>query len=146
MGKPNATDDEIRAAARAAQAADFIEEQPDGYGTAVAEKGASLSGGQRQRIAIARALLKHSDIMIFDDSTSALDLRTEANLYAALEKDFSDVTRVVIAQRIATVKYADKIAVLDKGTIVDFGTHDELMKSSPVYKDIVDSQLKGGAA
>ena len=146
IGKPDASDEEIHQAAAAAQAADFIKEQPEGYGTAVAEKGASLSGGQRQRVAIARALLKHSEIMIFDDSTSALDLRTEANLYKALGESFSDVTKIVIAQRISTVKYADKIAVLDEGRIVSIGTHDELMASSDIYKDIVNSQLKGGAA
>ena len=144
LGNPNAPDSDIEAAARAAQADSFIKEQPDGYGTAVAEKGASLSGGQRQRVAIARALLKHSPIMIFDDSTSALDLKTEAALYAALDKDYSDVTKVVIAQRISTLKYADKIAVLDDGNLVGYGTHDELISCCPIYEDIVNSQLKEG--
>ena len=148
LGSPDAQDSDIVAAAQAAQADSFIKEQPDGYGTAVAEKGASLSGGQRQRVAIARALLKHSPIMIFDDSTSALDLKTEASLYAALDKDYSDVTKIVIAQRISTLKYADKIAVLDAGKLVGYGTHDELLKTCPVYLDIVNSQLKnkGGEA
>ena len=148
LGNPNAEDSDIEAAARAAQADSFIKEQPDGYGTAVAEKGASLSGGQRQRVAIARALLKHSPIMIFDDSTSALDLKTEAALYAALDKDYSDVTKIVIAQRVSTLKYADKIAVLDDGVLVGYGTNDELLETCDVYKDIVNSQLKakGGQA
>lgn len=148
LGDPDAEDSDIQAAARAAQADSFIKEQPDGYGTAVAEKGASLSGGQRQRIAIARALLKHSPIMIFDDSTSALDLKTEAALYRALDQDYSDVTKIVIAQRISTLQYADKIAVLDDGKLVGYGTNDELLETCDVYKDIVDSQLKakGGQA
>ena len=146
IGKPNASDEEIHRAAEAAQAAGFIQEQPDGYGTAVAEKGASLSGGQRQRVAIARALLKHSPIIIFDDSTSALDLRTEAALYAALEKEYHDITKIVIAQRIATLKYADIIAVLDDGKLAAYGTHDELIKSSEIYQDIYSSQMKGGEA
>ena len=122
-------------------------EQQDGYDTAVAEKGQSLSGGQRQRVAIARALLKHSEIMIFDDSSSALDLKTEAALYKALDEGYSDITKVVIAQRIATAKYADKIAVIDDASIIAYGTHEELYETSPVYKDICDSQMKlGGAA
>ena len=146
LGLPNADDASVKGAARAAQAAGFIEEQPEGYATAVAEKGASLSGGQRQRIAIARALLKHSPIMIFDDSTSALDLGTEAALYAALDQEYSDVTKIVIAQRIATLKYADRIAVLDGASLVALGTHEELIQTSEVYKDIVKSQLKEGDA
>lgn len=146
LGKETADEQAIQEAAEAAQAVGFIGEQPEGYATAVAEKGASLSGGQRQRIAIARALLKHSPIMIFDDSTSALDLRTEAALYDALEKKYSDVTKIVIAQRIATLKYADRIAVLDGAALVALGTHDELLETSEVYRDIVSSQLKEGDA
>ena len=147
IGKPGATDEEIFKAATAAQAHNFILEQQDGYDTQVAEKGQSLSGGQRQRIAIARALLKHSDIMIFDDSSSALDLKTEAALYKALDEEYSDITKIVIAQRIATAKYADKIAVLDDASIIAYGTHTELYETSSVYKDICDSQMKlGGVA
>ena len=142
IGRPDATQEEISAAARAAQAEEFILEQPDGYDTAVAERGMSLSGGQRQRIAIARALLKRSEILIFDDSTSALDLKTEARLYEALNAGYSDVTKIIIAQRIASVKNADRIVVLDAGTIAAVGTHDALLKTSPVYRDIYDSQLK----
>ena len=142
MGSPNADDEAIRAAAIAAQADGFIQKQPDGYDTAVAERGMSLSGGQRQRIAIARALLKKGEILILDDATSALDLKTEAALYAALARDFTDVTKIIIAQRIASVRNADRIVVLEGGTIAACGTHSELMETSPVYRDIYDSQLR----
>lgn len=141
-GKLSATDEEIIFAATAAQAHDFILQQKDGYETEVAEGGTSLSGGQKQRIAISRALIKKSDILIFDDSTSALDLRTEAKLYAALKKDFSNVTKIIVAQRIASVKDSDRIAVLDNGTIAACGTHSQLMETSSVYQDIYNSQLK----
>ena len=146
LGKPDATETEIRSAAKAAQADGFILQQPQGYDTPVAERGMSLSGGQRQRIAIARALLKKGEILIFDDSTSALDLKTEANLYAALRRDYADVTKILIAQRVASVRNADRIVVLDGGTISACGTHEELLKSSAVYRDIVASQLKEDAA
>ena len=142
MGTPDADDEAIRKAAAAAQADGFIQQQPDGYDTVVAERGMSLSGGQRQRIAIARALLKKGEILILDDVTSALDLKTEAALYAALNRDYSDMTRIIIAQRIASVRNADRIVVLDGGTIAACGTHAELMESSPIYRDIYDSQLK----
>ena len=104
----------------------------------------SLSGGQRQRIAISRALLRKAEILILDDSTSALDLRTEAALFAALRKNYADCTKVIIAQRIATVMRADRIAVLDHGRIVGCGTHERLMESCEVYRDIYDSQLRKG--
>ena len=142
MGSPDADDEAIRTAAVAAQADGFIQQQPDGYDTAVAERGMSLSGGQRQRIAIARALLKKGEILILDDVTSALDLKTEAALYAALNREYTDMTKIIIAQRIASVRNADRIVVLDGGTIAACGTHAELMESSPIYRDIYDSQLK----
>ena len=142
LGRPDAAPEELEAAAKAAQADAFIRQQPDGYETAVAERGMSLSGGQRQRVTIARALLKRSEILIFDDSTSALDLKTEARLYEALARDYADVTKILIAQRIASVRNADRIVVLDGGTIAACGSHSELMASSPIYRDIYDSQLR----
>ncbi len=142
LGDPEANDDEIRKAAAAAQADGFILQQAEGYDTVVAERGMSLSGGQRQRIAIARALLKKGEILILDDVTSALDLKTEAALYAALNREYSDVTKIIIAQRIASVRNADRIVVLDGGTISDCGSHEELMDRSSVYRDIYHSQLK----
>ncbi len=142
LGDPAAGEEEIQAAAKAAQAHEFILQQPEGYDTGVAERGMSLSGGQRQRIAIARALLKKGEILILDDSTSALDLRTEAALYAALARDYSDVTKIIIAQRIASVRHAGRIVVVDGGTIAACGTHDELMRDSEVYRAIYDSQLR----
>jgi len=142
--KSGATPEEIKRAAQIAQADDFICNTTYGYYTPVTEGGHSLSGGQKQRISISRAILKEHEILIFDDSTSALDLKTEAALYKALGEDCPDVTKIIIAQRIASVKGADRIAVLDNGRISAIGTHDELMKTSEIYKDIYRSQLKEG--
>ena len=141
-GKDGADPWEIKRAAEIAQADDFICATPEGYYTQVTEGGHSLSGGQKQRIALSRAVLKDAEIMIFDDSTSALDLSTEAKLYRALEETRPDTTKIIIAQRIASVRGADRIAVLDNGRIAACGTHEELMQSSPVYRDICFSQLK----
>jgi len=139
-GNEEATLEEIKKSAEIAQATEFIESTKHKYNTIVAERGMSLSGGQKQRISISRAILKLSEILIFDDSTSALDLKTEANLYDALQENYPDVTKIIVAQRIASVRRADKIFVMDNGTIVDIGTHEELMKTSKIYQDIYYSQ------
>lgn len=143
-GCETATDEEVKTAAKIAQAEEFIDGFNDGYDTMISEKGASLSGGQKQRMAITRAIIKKPEILIFDDSTSALDLSTEAKLHKALRENLSGVTVIMIAQRIASVMRADKIAVLENGSICAFGTHKELMESSSVYRDIYYSQMKQG--
>ena len=140
-GRPGADIAAIRSAAQVAQADGFVQSTPDGYDTPVAERGASLSGGQKQRVSIARAILKNAEILIFDDSTSALDLKTEADLYDALNRANPDCTKLIIAQRIASVRRADRIVVLDNGTVAACGSHDELMKSCRIYRDIYDSQM-----
>lgn len=140
----NATLEDVKFVSNVAQASGFIEEKPDGYFEMVAERGMSLSGGQKQRISIARCILKSSEILIFDDSTSALDLKTESNLYKELNKNYKNTTKIIIAQRISSVKDSDKIVVLDNGTISSIGTHDELLLSSEIYQEIYNSQLKGG--
>ncbi len=142
-GDPNASDEEIVSSSRVAQASGFIENTPDGYETPVAEGGMSLSGGQKQRISIARAALKPAEILIFDDSTSALDLKTEADLYEALNKSRPDITKIIIAQRIASVRSADRIAVLSNGSIEACGSHTELLRSCKTYQDIYNSQIGG---
>ena len=140
-GLPGAEKADIRNAAVTAQADNFISSTSDQYDTAVAERGMSLSGGQKQRISIARAVLKPAEIFIFDDSTSALDLKTEADLYQALKESHPDSTKIIIAQRIASVRTADRIVILEKGSISACGTHEELMKSCPAYQDIYHSQI-----
>ncbi len=141
-GLPDATPDNIAAAADTAQAAQFINNRKDGMQTIVSQGGHSLSGGQRQRVAIARAVIKPAEILIFDDATSALDLKTEAELYSKLGKNKKDTTKIIIAQRIASVKNADRIVVMDNGKLADVGSHEQLMITSSIYKDIYDSQLK----
>ena len=146
-GRPEATDEEVRAAAATAQAAPFIETFSAGYDTFIAEKGASLSGGQKQRMSIARALCRRPQILILDDATSALDLATEAKLRRALREELKDTTVILIAQRIASVKDADRIAVIEDGTIRHCAPHDVLMRESETYRDIYASQMeRGGAA
>lgn len=141
-GLPDATPDKIAAAADTAQAAKFINSRKDGMHTIVSQGGHSLSGGQRQRVAIARAVIKPAEILIFDDATSALDLKTEAELYSKLGKNKKGITKIIIAQRIASVKNADRIVVMDNGKLADVGSHEQLMITSSIYKDIYDSQLK----
>lgn len=142
-GDDSAGSEKIRQAADIAQATEFIDNRTDGMDTQVSQGGHSLSGGQKQRVAISRAVLKNSEILIFDDATSALDLKTEADLYSELSAKKYDVTRIIIAQRIASVKNADRIVVIDNGRLADVGSHSELIKTSEIYKDIYESQLKG---
>jgi len=143
-GKPDASQEEVVAAAKAAQAHEFILGLPEGYSTQVGQRGVNLSGGQKQRIAIARALLIQPAILILDDSTSAVDVETEARIQEALDELMQHSTAFVIAQRISTVLTADKILVLDNGQIVAEGTHRQLLASSPIYREIYDSQLGNG--
>lgn len=142
-GDDSADIEKIRQAADIAQATEFIDNRTDGMDTQVSQGGHSLSGGQKQRVAISRAVLKNSEILIFDDATSALDLKTEADLYSELSVKKYDVTSIIIAQRIASVKNADRIVVMDNGRLADVGSHSELIKTSEIYKDIYESQLKG---
>ena len=143
-GSPDATEEEVIEAAKMAQAHEFITAFPEGYDTLVGQRGVNLSGGQKQRVAIARALLVKPKILILDDSTSAVDVETEAEIEKALETLMDDTTSFIIAQRISTVLKADKILVLDNGRIVAEGNHDELMETSPLYQEIYDSQLGEG--
>jgi ATP-binding cassette subfamily B protein len=143
-GRPDATDDEVIAGAKAAQAHEFILDLPDGYDTHVEERGTNLSGGQNQRIAIARALLTNPSILILDDSTSSVDVETETKIQFALDELMKGRTSFVVAQRISTVLKADKIVVIDKGQIAAEGTHRQLLQSSSIYQEIYASQLGNG--
>lgn len=142
-GKKDADPWDIKSAAEIAQADDFVCRSAHGYHTLVTEGGHSLSGGQKQRISISRAILKDAPILIFDDTTNALDLQTESRLYQALDAACPATTKIIVAQRIASIRNADRIVVLDGGRISANGTHEELMESSAIYRDIYDSQLKG---
>ena len=144
-GDENATDEELRAAAKQACADEFIDKLPGGYDYDLGQGGVNVSGGQKQRLCIARALLKKPKIIIFDDSTSAVDTKTDAQIRAALKKHAPEVTKIIIAQRVASVEDADKIIVLDDGRINGIGTHDELIKSNEIYREIYESQVKGSA-
>jgi ATP-binding cassette subfamily B protein len=146
FGKDDATDEELWAALRIAQAEPFVRELPDGLDSPITQGGANLSGGQRQRLAIARALVKRPDIYVFDDSFSALDFKTDSLLRAALEREIGDATVVIVAQRVGTIMNADRIVVLDGGTIVGTGTHLELMATCETYREIVYSQLSAEEA
>ena len=145
IGSSGVTEEEMIRAAKTAQAHDFIMQQPQQYDTPVAESGMSLSGGQRQRIAISRALVRHASILILDDSTSALDFKTEAKLQKTLRDSYKNVTKIIIAQRISSVRNADRIAVLQNGSLVACDTHKNLLESCEVYKEIYRSQLRKGA-
>ena len=140
-GNPDAADEKIENAARIAQAHEFIAPLEQGYDTVVAERGMSLSGGQKQRVALARAVLKESPIMIFDDATSALDLKTEASFYNDLAKTSPHSTKIIVAQRIASVRRANRILILENGTVIAEGTHKDLLKNCAIYQDIYQSQV-----
>ncbi|HIX68337.1 MAG TPA: ABC transporter ATP-binding protein/permease [Candidatus Anaerostipes excrementavium] len=140
-GKEDATEEEVRRAARIAQAADFIEEKEEGYQSPIAQGGSNVSGGQKQRLSIARAVAKDPEIYIFDDSFSALDYKTDVALRAALQKETHGSTTLIVAQRISTILHADQIIVLDEGNIVGKGTHEQLLQTCPVYQQIAKSQL-----
>ncbi len=144
-GDPEATDEEVKRAAEIAQADEFISGFTDGYKDMITEKGSSLSGGQKQRMSIARAIVKNPEILIFDDSMSALDLATDAKLQKTLREQLKGTTVIMIAQRVASVMRADKIAVIDNGTIVAFDNHENLLKNCDVYRDIYNSQMREGA-
>ena len=142
-GDPDATDEEIIAACKSACAHDFIEGFPEGYDTDLGQGGVNVSGGQKQRLCIARALLKKPKIIILDDSTSAVDTATDASIRKAFRENLADTTTFIIAQRISSVQDADRIIVMDNGRISDVGTHEELLRSSEIYREVYDSQQKG---
>jgi ATP-binding cassette subfamily B multidrug efflux pump len=140
FGREAATDAEVAHAAAIAQAAEFIDQKPEGYAAPVSQGGTNLSGGQKQRLAIARALVKQASIYVFDDSFSALDFATDAKLRAALRAETTAATVFIVSQRIGTVMNADRIIVLDDGRVAGIGTHAELMKTNDVYREIAESQ------
>lgn len=143
-GDKDATDEEVVRACKLAQADNFIEEFPDKYDTNIEQGGTNVSGGQRQRLCIARALLKKPQILILDDSTSAVDTKTDSLIRKAFKEEIPNTTKIIIAQRIASVQDADKIIVLDNGTVNGIGTHEELLKSNEIYREVYESQVKGG--
>ena len=143
-GNENATDEEMIEACKLAQAHPFITEMPEGYDTYIEQGGTNVSGGQKQRICIARSLLKKPKILILDDSTSAVDTKTDALIRIAFKEYIPETTKIIIAQRISSIQDADKIIVLDGGEVSAFGSHDELMQSSEIYKEVYNSQVKGG--
>ncbi len=143
-GDKNATDEELEKACRLAQADEFIQKFPNKYDTYIEQGGTNVSGGQRQRLCIARALLKKPKILILDDSTSAVDTKTDSLIRRAFKEEIPNTTKIIIAQRIASVQEADKIIVLDNGTINGIGTHDELLKNNDIYREVYESQVKGG--
>ena len=143
-GNENATDDELKEACRLACADEFIDTFPDGYRTKIEQGGTNVSGGQKQRLCIARALLKKPKILILDDSTSAVDTKTDAKIRAAFKQYIPETTKIIIAQRIASVENADMIIVMNNGMIADVGTNDELMQRSEIYREVYEQQTRGG--
>jgi ABC-type multidrug transport system fused ATPase/permease subunit len=140
--RPDATHEQVESAARRAQAHEFISQLPDGYETVIGERGLTLSGGQRQRVAIARALLAEPRILILDDATSSVDARTEAQIKAGLREAMEGRTTFIVAHRLSTISLADEIVVLDRGRIVDRGTHEELLERCPLYEEIAEKGLE----
>ena len=144
-GDENASDEEVQRVCKLAQADSFIQEFPAGYNTMIVEGGNNVSGGQKQRLCIARALLKKPKILILDDSTSAVDTRTDALIRQAFREEIPDTTKIIIAQRISSVEDADVIIVMDNGEINGVGTSEELLKTNAIYREVYESQVKGGA-
>ena len=145
-GDENATEEDVKRVCKLAQADEFVYQFPDGYNTYIEEGGTNVSGGQKQRLCIARALLKHPKILILDDSTSAVDTKTDSLIRKAFREEIPNTTKIIIAQRISSVEDCDKIIVMDKGRIDGIGTHEELLKKNKIYKEVYDSQTKGGDA
>ncbi len=143
-GDENASEEECRRVCRLACADEFIEKMPDGYNTYIEQGGSNVSGGQKQRLCIARALLKKPKILILDDSTSAVDTATDAKIRQAFAQEIPGTTKIIIAQRISSVRHADRIVVLNEGRIDDIGTHEELLKNSTIYRDVYEAQTGGG--
>ena len=144
-GNEDATDEELEEACRLAQADEFIRTFPDGYDTHIEQGGSNVSGGQKQRLCIARSILQKPKILILDDSTSAVDTKTDALIRRAFRQSIPDTTKIVIAQRVSSVEHADQIIVLEDGRIDAIGTHETLLASNKIYKEVYDSQTKGGA-
>ena len=142
-GDENATDEEVQRVCKLAQADSFVQEFPDGYETMIVQGGNNVSGGQKQRLCIARALLKKPKILILDDSTSAVDTKTDAMIRKAFREEIPDTTKIIISQRISSIEDADQIIVLDGGEINGIGTSEELLKSNQIYREVYESQVKG---
>ena len=145
-GNPDATDEEMKEACRLAQADSFINTFEDGYDTYIEQGGTNVSGGQKQRLCIARSLLKKPKILVLDDSTSAVDTQTDALIRKGFSEYIPETTKIIIAQRIASIEHADKIIVLDNGEIENIGKHEELLGKDPIYTEVYNSQTKGGKA
>ena len=143
-GKEDATEEECRQACIQAQADEFIQRLPDGYNTHIEQGGSNVSGGQKQRLCIARALLKKPKVLILDDSTSAVDTKTDALIRKAFREFIPETTKIIIAQRTSSVEDADRILVLDGGAISAIGTHEELLETSEIYREVYTSQNKAG--
>ena len=141
FGKPDASDEEVRHAAKVAQAYDFIMEKPKQFEERIVEGAGNVSGGQKQRLSIARAIVRRPQIYIYDDSFSALDFATDARLRRELKKEVKDAIMMIVAQRVSTIMDADQIVVLDEGKVVGKGTHSELLKNCAIYREIASSQL-----